>query len=62
MAEECSHSPFAASNSLIVESHWALGVRIRCGICGKTADVGKKGVVTPCEPSSPDSAGESNGP
>ena len=42
----CKHDPLQA-NTLVVESNWAAGVRIRCKRCGNTAYVGKKGRVTP---------------
>lgn len=57
---ECIHSPFDGANTLVVESHWAAGVRVRCDVCGACASVGKHGAVTPerCECHS---AGDGNG-
>jgi hypothetical protein len=47
----CSHSVSDPKNTLIVESHWAGLMRIRCTICGGTAPVRKAGEITPdtCE-------------
>lgn len=44
--DNCCHDPFV-KNTLIVEAHWAAGVRIRCRVCGSTSYVSKKGRVKP---------------
>lgn len=44
--DDCRHNPFE-KNTLIVEAHWAAGVRVRCRICGSTSYVSKKGRVKP---------------
>lgn len=43
---KCQHEPFK-KNTLIVESHWGAGVRVRCRACGRLAGVQKHGRVTP---------------
>lgn len=42
----CRHDPFQ-KNDLIVEAHWAAGVRIRCKKCGMASYVGQRGRVRP---------------
>lgn len=51
----CLHDPYHANNTLIVESHWGAGSRIRCIACGGCAAIGKQGAVVPetCECHSP---------
>ncbi len=44
--DKCNHDPFT-KNTLIVEAHWAAGVRVRCKVCGSTSYVSKKGRVKP---------------
>lgn len=47
----CNHDAFSDGNRLVVESHWAAGVRLRCTKCGRTADVRpKSGRVVPDKP------------
>lgn len=43
----CKHDPFVPRNTLVVESHWAAGVRVRCTQCGETSHVSKRGRVQP---------------
>lgn len=43
----CKHDPFVPRNTLVIEAHWAAGVRVRCTECGETAHVSKKGRVKP---------------
>src|ERR1700683_1442577 len=44
---KCRHDPFGPNNSVVVESHWAAGVRLRCRNCGFTSHVTKNGRCTP---------------
>lgn len=43
---KCRHDPFKI-NTLVIESHWAAGVRIRCRVCGFRAGVERRGRVAP---------------
>lgn len=48
---ECVHNPYDPRNTLVVESHWAAGTRIRCSVCFGCAAVDKHGAIKPedCE-------------
>lgn len=46
-APKCVHSPYAADNTLIVESHWSANTRIRCSLCGGCAYISKHGKIEP---------------
>jgi len=43
----CEHNPFAVSNTLIIESNWAAGTRIRCTVCSGCSEINHKGQVKP---------------
>lgn len=45
--ERCQHGPFEEGSTLIVESHWAAGSRIRCKVCGGCAAISGKGRIKP---------------
>lgn len=46
-ASLCVHSPFAADNTLIVESNWAAASRVRCKVCGGCSYIQKRGQLIP---------------
>lgn len=39
---KCNHDALSVRPTLVIEAHWAAGVRIRCSVCGETAGVRSK--------------------
>lgn len=44
---KCQHDPLNRKSTLLVETHPAVGRRVRCTVCDVTATISKKGTFTP---------------